>query len=78
MVELTDQPDPAPKAFHRDRASSRTAEEREAHYQAWLAKHGEPYAAAVIAAGDKPWTDDQQERLGLYLRRYDKSTAVIW
>jgi hypothetical protein len=60
----------AKTTYHLDRASSRTPEEREQHYQAWLAKHGEPYAAAVIAAGDTPWWSSEDERRERFMRRY--------
>lgn len=56
--------------FHQDRASARTDAEREAHFEHWWAKYGEPYQAAVIANGDTPWTADVDERRELFMRRY--------
>jgi hypothetical protein len=45
MTETTDEPTAAP-AFHLDRPSARTDAEREEHFQAWLAKYGQPYSDA--------------------------------
>jgi hypothetical protein len=57
-------------AYHLDRASKRTAAEREEHFQVWLAKH-EPYDAAIVAAGDELWHGgDVEKRRELFMRRY--------
>jgi hypothetical protein len=66
-VEAKPQP-----TYHLDRPSARTHAEREAHWQRWWEKHGEPYQAAVIEAGGIPWTTDVEERKALWMKRYDK------
>jgi len=62
----------AAPARHFERASARTEAEREEHFQHWLAKYGQPYSDAVIAAGDQPWWTTVDERRELFMRRYCK------
>lgn len=70
-AEETTESAPAP-AYHRDRPSARTPEERQAHFEHWLSGM-KPYDAAVIANGGTPPSDD--ERRELFMRRYQKPAA---
>lgn len=56
--------------YHLDRPSSRTPTERLEHFEHWWNKYGQPYEAAVIAAGETPWTTDVEKRREVFLRRY--------
>lgn len=56
-----------------DRASCRTDEEREQHYQDWL-KRSEAYFQAIADAGDAPWFGSDTERRELFFRRYTRPT----
>jgi hypothetical protein len=77
MSEAVTEPEaqPAP-TFHMDRPSKRTDAEREAHFQHWWAKYGEPYQAACIANGDTSWTADLDERRELFMKRYNGRPAA--
>jgi hypothetical protein len=68
-AETTTEP---PVAYHLDRPSTRTPEERLDHFDQWWAKAGDPYQAAVIEAGGIPWTTDVDERRALWARRYQR------
>lgn len=49
------------------------AAQREAAFQHWLEKHGEPYAAKVVENGNVPWHDgDVESRRDLWMRRYER------
>lgn len=66
--------------------SDTTDDEREAHYRAWLAQYGEPYAQQVLEAGAVPWfqnparvaalgitaTEPDDARRELFMRRYTR------
>lgn len=45
-------------------------EAQEKDFQFWWDKYGRHYEAAVIEAGDEPWTTDMDERRALWARRY--------
>jgi hypothetical protein len=76
-MDEDEQRQPTPQASYHDRASARTPEEREEHFQAWLVRYGEPYAAAVIEAGDKPWFDTVDDRRKLFMRRYTRPAPPV-
>lgn len=55
-----------------DRASARTPEEREEHYQRYL-ELSEPYFANVKAEGGTPWWSSEDERRELFMQRYQNN-----
>jgi hypothetical protein len=55
-----------------DRPSDRTPDEREDHYESWMAQYGDPYVAAVVAGGGTPWFNSDEERRQLFMRRYKR------
>jgi hypothetical protein len=79
---MSDEPDEpttevkaAPPAYHRDRPSRRTRDERLEHFQHWL-ESKETYDAAIDAAGDIPWHfGNVDTRRELFMRRYEKPKA---
>lgn len=60
------------RRFYADRASARTPEDRLAHFEQWWITNGQKYEAAVIADGSEPWTDSMDERLAVWMRRYER------
>lgn len=54
--------EPEPKwAHHTDRASDRDEDDREQHFQDWLARYGKPYSDAVEANGGQPWSSSDDK-----------------
>lgn len=75
---MDDQETPEPQAkwtYHLDHPSTRTDADRLEHYRAWLARSGDPYVQAVLAAGAVPWFSSEDERRERFYRRYQRPAA---